>query len=79
MLWEYKEIDPIILSVGEADEISIKDVADSIVKHVDFQGDYSVGLRCRAEAWILFSDSLSHSLIHQELMGSTKRQRATRS
>ncbi|ORZ12024.1 hypothetical protein BCR42DRAFT_421080 [Absidia repens] len=40
-LREYQEIDPIILSVGEEDEVSIKDVADAIVKAVDFQGDYS--------------------------------------
>ncbi|ORY89550.1 hypothetical protein BCR43DRAFT_499981 [Syncephalastrum racemosum] len=40
-LREYQEIDPIILSVGEEDEVSIKDVADAIVKAVDFKGDYS--------------------------------------
>lgn len=28
--------------VGEKDEVSIKDVADSIVKAMDFQGEYSV-------------------------------------
>lgn len=42
MLFSYQEIDPVILSVGEADEISIKDVADSIVKHVGFNGEYTV-------------------------------------
>jgi GDP-L-fucose synthase len=41
-LREYDEIDPIILSVGEDEEISIKQVADSIVKAVGFQGEYSV-------------------------------------
>lgn len=44
-LWqlrEYNEIDPIILSVGEKDEVSIKQVADAIVKAVGFEGDYSV-------------------------------------
>ncbi|KAI8082874.1 uncharacterized protein BX664DRAFT_301339 [Halteromyces radiatus] len=40
-LREYEEIDPIILSVGEEDEVSIKDVADAIVKAVGFQGEYS--------------------------------------
>lgn len=30
--------------VGEQDEVSIKDVADSIVKAIDFQGEYSVSL-----------------------------------
>lgn len=44
-LWqlrEYNEIDPIILSVGEKDEVSIKQVADAIVKAVGFEGEYSV-------------------------------------
>ncbi|KAI7865777.1 hypothetical protein BDF14DRAFT_1744036 [Spinellus fusiger] len=40
-LREYPEIDPIILSVGEEDEVSIKDVADAIVKAIDFQGEYT--------------------------------------
>ncbi|ORY02988.1 epimerase-domain-containing protein [Basidiobolus meristosporus CBS 931.73] len=40
VLREYPEIDPIILSVGEEDEISIKDVADAIVKSVGFTGTY---------------------------------------
>ncbi|BGP27251.1 hypothetical protein JCM10295v2_006215 [Rhodotorula toruloides] len=38
-LKEYPEIDPIILSVGEEDEITIKQVAESIVKAVGFQGE----------------------------------------
>ncbi|GAA97306.1 hypothetical protein E5Q_03983 [Mixia osmundae IAM 14324] len=41
VLREYDSIDPIILSVGEAEEVSIKEVADSIVEAVDFKGDYS--------------------------------------
>ncbi|KAM0753408.1 GDP-L-fucose synthase [Meredithblackwellia eburnea MCA 4105] len=40
-LREYGEIDPIILSVGEKEEVSIKQVADAIVKAVGFTGDYS--------------------------------------
>lgn len=39
-LREYPEIDPIILSVGEKEEVSIKQVADAIVKAVGFEGDY---------------------------------------
>ncbi|GAX80872.1 hypothetical protein CEUSTIGMA_g8307.t1 [Chlamydomonas eustigma] len=42
MVWvmrEYKEVDPIILSVDEADEVTIKDVAMSIVKAMKFQGE----------------------------------------
>ncbi|KAH8917051.1 GDP-L-fucose synthase [Atractiella rhizophila] len=39
-LWEYPEIDPIILSVGEKDEVTIKEVSDAIVKAMDFKGEY---------------------------------------
>lgn len=42
MLHSYDEIDPIILSVGEKDEVSIKDVADAIVKAVGFEGEFKV-------------------------------------
>lgn len=42
MLREYEEIDPVILSTGEEEEVSIKQVADAIVKAMDFQGDYQV-------------------------------------
>lgn len=38
-LREYKEIDPIILSVGEEEEVSIKQVADAIVKSIGFTGE----------------------------------------
>lgn len=42
MVWtlrEYKETDPIILSVDESDEVTIKDVAMSIVKAMKFNGE----------------------------------------
>lgn len=39
VLREYDEIDPIILSVGEEDEVSIKEAAESIVKAMDFKGE----------------------------------------
>ena len=42
MVWtlrEYKETDPIILSVDETDEVTIKDVALSIVKAMEFKGE----------------------------------------
>jgi GDP-L-fucose synthase len=42
MLREYDEIDPVILSVGEEQEVSIKQVADAIVKAMDFKGRYEV-------------------------------------
>lgn len=41
VLWtlrEYDEVEPIILSVDEKDEISIKDVVHSVVAAMDFQG-----------------------------------------
>ncbi|KXN85614.1 GDP-L-fucose synthase [Leucoagaricus sp. SymC.cos] len=41
MLREYDDVEPVILSVGEDEEVSIKKVADAIVKAVDFQGNYT--------------------------------------
>ncbi|KAG9468401.1 hypothetical protein GDO78_022807 [Eleutherodactylus coqui] len=38
VLREYDEVDPIILSVGEEDEVSIKEAAESIVSAMDFKG-----------------------------------------
>ncbi|XP_023655869.1 GDP-L-fucose synthase isoform X1 [Paramormyrops kingsleyae] len=38
VLREYNEIDPIILSVGEEEEVSIKEVADSVVEALGFKG-----------------------------------------
>ncbi|KAG0348352.1 GDP-L-fucose synthase [Podila humilis] len=39
-LREYKEITPLILSVPEEEEVSIKQVGDSIVKAMGYSGDY---------------------------------------
>nr|AAH92891.1 Zgc:110348 [Danio rerio]AAI65091.1 Zgc:110348 protein [Danio rerio] len=39
VLREYDEVDPIILSVGEEDELSIKDCADAVVDALGFNGD----------------------------------------
>ncbi|TWW69847.1 GDP-L-fucose synthase [Takifugu flavidus] len=39
VLREYKEIDPIILSVGEEDEVSIKEVEDMIASALEFAGE----------------------------------------
>jgi len=41
MLREYDDVEPIILSVGEEEEVSIKTVADAIVKAVGFEGKYT--------------------------------------
>ncbi|XP_068434685.1 GDP-L-fucose synthase-like isoform X2 [Clinocottus analis] len=38
VLREYEEIDPIILSVDEEDEVSIKEAVDMIAKALDFKG-----------------------------------------
>ncbi|VDC05302.1 unnamed protein product [Peniophora sp. CBMAI 1063] len=40
-LREYDDVEPVILSVGEDEEIPIKQVADAIVKAVGFEGEYS--------------------------------------
>ncbi|KAI0293924.1 hypothetical protein BC826DRAFT_1013252 [Russula brevipes] len=39
-LREYNDIEPVILSVGEDEEVSIKQVADAIVAAVGFEGEY---------------------------------------
>jgi GDP-L-fucose synthase len=39
VLREYPEIDPIILSVGEEDEVSIKEAAELIIAAMDFKGE----------------------------------------
>jgi len=38
-LRSYNEIKPIILSVGEEDEVSIKHAAEAVVKALDFHGE----------------------------------------
>jgi len=40
-LREYDDVEPVILSVGEDEEISIKQVTDAIVKAMDFKGEYT--------------------------------------
>ncbi|XP_054023489.1 GDP-L-fucose synthase isoform X3 [Dryobates pubescens] len=39
VLREYDEVEPIILSVGEEEEVSIKEAAEAIVEAMDFQGE----------------------------------------
>ncbi|KAA0708197.1 GDP-L-fucose synthase [Triplophysa tibetana] len=39
VLREYDEVEPIILSVGEEDEVSIKDTAEAVVEAFGFQND----------------------------------------
>ncbi|KAG7442855.1 epimerase-domain-containing protein [Guyanagaster necrorhizus] len=40
-LREYEDVEPVIFSVGENEEVTIKDVTDAIVKALNFQGDYT--------------------------------------
>lgn len=42
VLREYDEVDPIILSVDEKDEISIKEAAEAVVEAMDFRGEIIV-------------------------------------
>ncbi len=42
VLREYEETEPIILSVGEEDEISIKEAAQLVAKGFDFTGEFVV-------------------------------------
>ncbi|NP_001400340.1 GDP-L-fucose synthase isoform 6 [Homo sapiens] len=39
VLREYNEVEPIILSVGEEDEVSIKEAAEAVVEAMDFHGE----------------------------------------
>uniref|UniRef100_A0A665TEC4 GDP-L-fucose synthase n=1 Tax=Echeneis naucrates TaxID=173247 RepID=A0A665TEC4_ECHNA len=39
VLREYPEVDPIILSVGQEDEVSIKEAADAVTKALGFKGE----------------------------------------
>ncbi|KAM6102855.1 GDP-L-fucose synthase isoform 2-T3 [Theristicus caerulescens] len=39
VLREYEEVEPIILSVGEDDEVSIKEAAEAIAEAMDFRGE----------------------------------------
>jgi nucleoside-diphosphate-sugar epimerase len=45
MIWalrEYNETSPIILSVGEEDEVSIKEAVEMIVDAMEFKGELTV-------------------------------------
>ncbi|XP_027488255.1 GDP-L-fucose synthase-like, partial [Corapipo altera] len=39
VLREYDEVEPIILSVGEEDEVSIREAAEAVAEAMDFQGE----------------------------------------
>ncbi|KAI0057290.1 epimerase-domain-containing protein [Artomyces pyxidatus] len=44
LIWqlrEYDDVEPVILSVGEDEELSIKQVADAVVNAIGFEGEYT--------------------------------------
>ncbi|NIG58119.1 GDP-L-fucose synthase [Pontoporia blainvillei] len=49
VLREYDEVEPIILSVGEEDEVSIQEVAEAVVEAMDFHGEVTVSFGSRQE------------------------------
>lgn len=42
MLRDYDEVEPIILSVDEKDEMSIKDAAEAVIEAMEFKGEVIV-------------------------------------
>lgn len=76
MLHEYNEIDPIILSTGAESEVSIKQVADAIVKAMDFHGDFQVSLTQYFNSrWKAYT--YGHRWTLRKLMGNIERQLRT--
>uniref|UniRef100_A0A8C0E105 GDP-L-fucose synthase n=1 Tax=Balaenoptera musculus TaxID=9771 RepID=A0A8C0E105_BALMU len=49
VLREYDEVEPIILSVGEEDELSIQEVAEAVVEAMDFHGEVTVSFGSRQD------------------------------
>jgi GDP-L-fucose synthase len=78
-LREYDDVSSLILSVGEDEEISIKQVNDAIVKALDFTGDYTVrsGPFIRSEASGV--DGCAYSLTRARPTASSASRRRTRS
>jgi nucleoside-diphosphate-sugar epimerase len=75
MIWSlrsYPEIDPIILSVNEDAEVSIKDVAMAVVKAFDFKGPIEVCPGSGSFLSLVYIVSF-FSLIPPRQMGNTRR------
>jgi GDP-L-fucose synthase len=70
VLENYEQLEPIILSVGEEDEVTIGDVAKMVAEAMNFQGKVVVRLHCN-----LSNDCSS---IPPNLMVNIKRLQATR-
>uniref|UniRef100_A0A8D1DBD0 GDP-L-fucose synthase n=1 Tax=Sus scrofa TaxID=9823 RepID=A0A8D1DBD0_PIG len=47
VLREYDQVEPIILSVGEEDEVSIREAAEAVVEAMDFHGEVIVSFSSR--------------------------------
>ncbi len=56
VLREYDEIEPIILSVDEKDEMSIKEAAEAIVEAMDFKGPVVVSLSSKLNLKIILRE-----------------------
>jgi nucleoside-diphosphate-sugar epimerase len=80
-LREYNDVEPIIFSVGQDDDVSIRFVAEQIVKAFDFQGEVRVGSPPSMHLYtdIIGTDEWLHdSSTRPSLMASTASQRRTR-
>jgi nucleoside-diphosphate-sugar epimerase len=80
-LREYNDVEPIIFSVSEDDDVSIRFVAEQIVKAFDFQGEVRVGSPHLMYLYtdIIGTDGWLHdSSTRPSLMASTASQRRTR-
>lgn len=69
-LKEYNEIEPIIFSVDESDEITIKDAVNEIIKAMDFCGEVIVKIIIILQFLItkLFIFNIKKSMIPQNQM-----------
>jgi hypothetical protein len=67
----------LIATVGEDDEVSIKEVADAIVKAIGFEGKYTVRQRSVLASYVLIPSA--YSSILQSLMVSSAKPPPTRS
>ncbi|CAB1324020.1 unnamed protein product [Coregonus sp. 'balchen'] len=61
VLREYPEVDPIILSVGEEEEVSIKEAAEAVVEALGFKGQVTVSFQLGAWPDIQLKHTHKHS------------------
>jgi nucleoside-diphosphate-sugar epimerase len=78
-LREYNDVEPIIFSVAEDDDVSIRYVAEQIVKAFDFKGEVKVGPSVDVSIIDHFgADQRLRSSTRASLMASTASRRRTR-